>query len=327
MSVTRGRLIFLSSALAITVALSGCVGTGAGETSTLSQDGSSISSEVNSSGSEQGGGGQEGTPEDNGNSVSISGEAVEVVKSLTVKGRAPKTGYAREQFGSGWTDVDRNGCNTRDDMLRRDLLAVSPEGGCEVEYGILVDPYGGENIEYIRGKSLVDIDHVVALSDAWQKGAFQWSYAKRVAFANDPGNLLSVSASLNRQKGDADAATWLPPAKAYRCEYVARQAAVKAKYGVWVTDSEQEAMLVVLAACPGQEVPDLGGSPVEAPNVSGEGPSVPAVPSPQRPTTGGLKNYGTCAAAKAAGEGPYRKGVDPQYEYYRDADGDGLVCE
>ena len=91
--------------------------------------------------------------------------------------------------------------------------------------------------------------------DAWQKGAAQWPAGKRLAFANDPLNLLAVDAGTNRSKGDGDAATWLPPNKSYRCAYVARQVAVKAKYGLWVTAAERDAMVRVLSTCPGMRLP------------------------------------------------------------------------
>ncbi|WP_055698336.1 HNH endonuclease family protein [Streptomyces silaceus] len=195
-----------------------------------------------------------------------AGSALAAVDTLTVKGRAPKTGYDRGRFGSAWADTDSNGCPTRDDILKRDLTDVRHQGGdCKVVSGTLApDPYGGRDVTFRRGRSQVDIDHLVALSDAWQKGAFQWEPSKRIAFANDPLNLLAVDAGPNRSKGDGDAATWLPPYKAYRCTYVAGQVAVKKKYGVWVTGAERDAMKKVLAKCPDEKLP-AGGSPTTAP--------------------------------------------------------------
>ncbi|KOX19177.1 MULTISPECIES: HNH endonuclease family protein [unclassified Streptomyces] len=183
--------------------------------------------------------------------------ALAAVDSLTVKGRAPKTGYDRDAFGRGWVDVDRNGCGTRDDILKRDLTGVRyTDGRCKVASGTLTDdPYTGTTVPYVRGRSKVDIDHVVALSDAWQKGARQWDAETRRRFANDPLNLLAVDASTNRRKSDGDAATWLPPNNGYRCTYVARQVAVKKKYRVWVTEGERDAMKRVLRDCPQQKLP------------------------------------------------------------------------
>jgi len=194
------------------------------------------------------------------------GAALAAAESLPVKGRAPKTGYDREQFGSAWADTDSNSCDTRDDILKRDLKQVKFTGGvCKVSFGVLEsDPYSGKDVTYRRGSSKVDIDHVVALSDAWQKGAKYWDAAKRIALANDPLNLLAVDASTNRSKGDGDTATWLPPNKAYRCTYVAAQVAVKKKYELWVTQAEKSAMEKVLSACPAQRLP-AGGNPTKAP--------------------------------------------------------------
>jgi hypothetical protein len=182
-----------------------------------------------------------------------------VLATLVVKGRAPKTGYSREQFGPAWADVDRNGCDTRDDVLNRDLADKQwrpGTHGCVVVAGRLVDPYTGRPLVFAKADAqAVQIDHVVSLSDAWQKGAARWDAIRRRAFANDPLNLLAVDGSVNAQKGDGDTATWLPPRKAYRCAFVARQVAVKARWRLWVTSAEREAMARVLSRCPRQYVP------------------------------------------------------------------------
>ncbi|MGF0118810.1 HNH endonuclease family protein [Promicromonospora sp. Marseille-Q5078] len=176
------------------------------------------------------------------------------LEQLDVKGRAPKTGYARALFGDGWADLDDDGCHTRDEILHRDLTEVTLEDGsdCVVDSGQLEDPYTGTRIDFTRGQATstaVQIDHVVALSDAWQKGAQQWSADKRLRFANDPANLIAVDGPTNAAKSDGDAATWLPPHKAFRCEYVATQVRVKAEYGLWVTPAEHDATKQVLDAC------------------------------------------------------------------------------
>ncbi|ASY16220.1 HNH endonuclease [Candidatus Planktophila sulfonica] len=189
------------------------------------------------------------------------GLATAVLETLAVKGRAPKTGYTRAQFGQAWADVDRNGCDTRNDMLKRDLTAITYKAGtrnCVVLSGTLVDRYSGETINFVRGNVTsmeVQIDHVVALSNAWQTGAFKLSAEQRKALANDPMNLFAVKGRLNSQKGDGDAATWLPPLKSFRCTYVAQQIAVKAKYSLWVVAPEKAAMSAILAKCPTQKVP------------------------------------------------------------------------
>ncbi|GHE08444.1 hypothetical protein GCM10011381_09250 [Klenkia taihuensis] len=189
------------------------------------------------------------------------GTALAALAQLPVRGRAPQTGYDRDQYGEGWVDTDRNGCDTRNDVLARDLTAEQFRPGtrdCVVTSGVLLDPYSGATILFQRGQGtseLVQIDHVVALSNSWQTGAQGWDAATRVAFANDPLNLLAVDGGLNSQKRDGDAATWLPPDRGYRCAYVARQVAVKVSYGLWTTQAEHDAMATVLATCPEQLVP------------------------------------------------------------------------
>jgi Protein of unknown function (DUF1524) len=182
-----------------------------------------------------------------------------VLATLAVKGRGPKTGYSREQFGSAWADVDRNGCDTRDDVLNRDLGAREWRPGthdCVVIAGVLHDPYTGRRLVFAKADAAaLQIDHVVALSDAWQKGAAQWDATQRREFANDPLNLLAVDGPTNESKGDGDAATWLPPQRSYRCRFVARQVAVKAKWHLSVTPAERDAIARVLSRCPEQRVP------------------------------------------------------------------------
>ncbi len=187
--------------------------------------------------------------------------AISVLETLPVKGRAPKTGYTRAQFGPTWADVDRNGCDTRNDILKRDLTSLvfrAKTRNCVVESGTLIDRYSGETINFVRGNISsmeVQIDHVVALSNSWQTGAFKLSAEQRRALANDPLNLFAVKGRLNSQKGDGDAATWLPPLKSFRCPYVAQQIAVKAKYSLWVVAPEKTAMVNILAKCPAQKLP------------------------------------------------------------------------
>ena len=192
------------------------------------------------------------------------GTALAALAGLPVRGRAPQTGYERDRYGSGWVDTDRNGCDTRNDVLARDLTAEQFRPGtqdCVVTSGVLVDPYSGTTISFLRGQGTseqVQIDHVVALSNSWQTGAQQWDETTRVAFANDPLNLLAVDGPLNQQKGDGDTATWLPPNQAYRCAYVARQVAVKLTYGLWTTAAEHAAMATVLTQCPQEPLPVAG---------------------------------------------------------------------
>ena len=182
--------------------------------------------------------------------------------SLPIKGRAPKTGYSRGQFGESWTDdvtvpLGHNGCDTRNDILRRDLIDVvfkPGSNGCAVLSGILDDPYTGTTVEFERGPATsaeVQIDHVVALSDAWQTGAQQLDLFTRTNFANDPINLQTTIGWINQEKGDGDAASWLPPNKSYRCPFVTRIVDIKSAYGLWVTPAEHDAIAGVLGDCGG----------------------------------------------------------------------------
>ena len=190
-----------------------------------------------------------------------TGDAAATLAALPVKGRAPLTGYSRAQFGRAWADIDGNGCDQRNDVLARDLTAVvlrSAGHPCVVLAGTLTDPYTGHLVGFTRGRATSDavqIDHVVALADAWQKGAQRLDAAARGRLANDPLDLLAVDGPTNRAKGDGDAATWLPPVAGYRCAYVARQVAVKRKYGLSVTAAEHDAIARVLTGCPGQRLP------------------------------------------------------------------------
>ena len=246
------------------------------------------------------------------------GTALAVAHELVVKSRAPRTGYSRDLFG-GWVDTNRNGCDTRNDILARDLTGITFRPGtrnCVVETGTLADPYSGTLIAFVKGNETsndVQIDHVVALSDAWQKGAQQWDGDTRIAFANDPLNLLAVAGPLNQQKGDGDAATWLPPNRAYRCASVARQVAVKHTYRLWVTAAEKDAMIRVLSTCPDEPLPE-GAS--RAPLQLEPAPAPPSDPM----------YYPNCAAARAAGAAPLHRG-EPGYRPDLDGDSDGVACE
>ncbi len=188
-----------------------------------------------------------------------AGDIQAKLDALPIKGRAPKTGYNRSQFGDAWSDDvwvadGHNGCDTRNDVLRAQLIdvAIKPgTNGCVVAAGVLNDPYTGTAVEFHRGPDSSDdvqIDHVVALSDAWQTGAQQLDEAARRNFANDPLNLQATLGWVNQQKGDSDAASWLPSNSAYRCTFVSRVVDIKAGYGLWVTQAEHDAIARVLAS-------------------------------------------------------------------------------
>jgi hypothetical protein len=188
-------------------------------------------------------------------------DAAAALAALPVKGRAPMTGYDRDRFGPAWADVDRDGCDQRNDVLARDLTSVVFKAGthrCVVLSGTLKSVYTGRTVAFRRGattSTAVQIDHVVALGDAWQTGAQALDATTRARLANDPLNLQAVEGPVNRAKSDSDAASWLPPATRYRCTYVARQVAVKALYRLWVTKAEHDAIARVLTACPRQPLP------------------------------------------------------------------------
>ena len=177
--------------------------------------------------------------------------ATEVLEKLEVKGRAPKAGYGREEFYSGWPTVE--GCSLRQKIIKREFGETAVLAGCDVQAGEYDEPYTGEHKVFTERSQIskgVQIDHVVALSDAWQKGAQYLDRGVRYQIATDPLNLLAVDAAANEKKSDGDAATWLPPNKKFRCQYVARQVSVKYKYGMWVTEAEKQAILKVLEKCP-----------------------------------------------------------------------------
>ena len=367
-SITRGVFSRERSAIRLTAAilagmmllpLSACGGSDT-DVSALSSESASTSATPSESASpsetpqsSESGSGDASSPSDgNAGASNASGAAVDMLATLPVKGRAPKTGYARTQFGAAWSDVDHNGCDTRNDILKRDMTNVTFKPGthdCVVKTGTLNDPYTGKTINFVRGQhtsTAVQIDHVVALSDAWQKGAQQLNADQRLQLANDPYNLLAVDGPANQQKSDSDAASWLPSNKSFRCQYVARQIGVKHKYALWVTQAEKDAMTNVLSGCPGQTVPDGGGvvasaqadsQPAQTPEPAQTTQAAPApAPAPAQtqaapapaPTqqSGGDVYYQNCSAVRAAGKAPLYQG-QPGYSRKLDRDGDGVACE
>ncbi|MCI9887203.1 DUF1524 domain-containing protein [Micrococcales bacterium 31B] len=309
-------------------------------------------SDAASAGGAGGGGGASG-------SDSRAGTALAQLAPLAVKGRAARTGYDRALFAI-WTDTDRNGCDARNDTLRRDLTEFTLKAGtrgCLVLTGTLNDPYTGATIPFVRGSetsTAVQIDHVVSLSNAWQMGAQQWDAGTRAQFGSDPLNLLAVDGPSNQQKGDGDAATWLPRNTAFRCEYVSRQIAVKSKYGLAVTAAEKDAMVRILSACDGGRVVEdagtapLGGREAEAGAPLAAAPPATQAPVAPQPTSAAPVSsepayapppaaavveqapssvyYKNCDAVRKAGAAPIRKG-QPGYSTKLDRDGDGMGCE
>lgn len=225
--------------------------------------------------------------------------AVSVLNTLPVKGKAAATGYNRDQYGAAWADTDKNGCNTRDDILARDLTSdvFTDKKKCVIASGTLKDPYTGKTIKHVRGGNKVDIDHVVALGQSWVSGGQALSAAQRLAFANDPLNLLAVDASANRAKGAREASAWLPANKAQRCTYVATQIAVKKKYVLSVTAAEKTAMASVLKSCPTQKTVKV--TPIKP---AGTAPAPKPTPAPA-PSIQQVSPGAFCSVANAKGIG------------------------
>ncbi len=187
------------------------------------------------------------------NNVDTDKLARVVLEQIEIKGRAPKTGYDRKEFYSTWPNV--NGCSLRQIIIKREMGDSAVLDGCDVVAGKFVEPYTGNEMTFYQKSDFskkIQIDHVVALSDAWQKGAQYMEKETRYAMATDPLNLLAVDASANQKKSDGDAATWLPPNKQFRCQYIARQISVKKKYNLWITQAEHDAMENVLSVCPNE---------------------------------------------------------------------------
>ncbi|PZU02215.1 MAG: deoxyribonuclease [Gordonia sp. (in: high G+C Gram-positive bacteria)] len=279
--------------------------------------------------------------------------ALAKLNTLAVKGRAPKTGYERTAFGEAWTDdvnveSGHNGCETRNDILRRDLVNITIKPGskgCTVEAGTLNDPYTSTSFSFVRGQDTsarAQIDHVVALSNAWQTGAQQLTLEKRTDLANDPRNLQATDGPTNQQKGDGDAATWLPPNKSHRCTYVGQQVTVKAAYDLWVTQPEKDAITRVLTECGAIGPTTTTTSTIEP--VQTRAPAAPRTstpvytpppptaeytpPPPPPPVVDAPASvyYPDCAAAKAAGAAPISAG-EPGYRPGLDGDRDGIACD
>lgn len=167
----------------------------------------------------------------------------------------------KANFGDAWTDnngtpLGNNGCDTRNDILNRDLVdkTYGDAKECIVTTGILEnDPYTGRMIEFRRGKTtsaLIQIEHVVALKNAWDSGAYAWTTQERINFANDPEVLIAVDGPENQSKGDKSADKWMVPNNPdYRCTYAAKQVNIKTTYGLSVTTPEKKALKQTLANC------------------------------------------------------------------------------
>ena len=254
------------------------------------------------------------------------------LEDLPVAAAGTMSDYDRDDLFGGWIDADGDCEDSRNEVLARDLTGVTSADGCKVDTGTLADPYTGATIDFVRGVATsgdVQVDHVVSLGNAWVTGARRLSPADRAALANDPLNLLAVDGPTNGSKSDQDASGWLPPNRAFACDMVAVQIAVKSRYDLWVTAPEKTAMAEVLSGCPDQQLP--GGTPFgDIPEGTGTAPApaevqeAPAAPAPE-PAPADV-HYANCTAAREAGAAPLLRG-EPGYRNAMDRDGDGIACE
>ena len=235
------------------------------------------------------------------------------------------TGYKRDLFNA-WTDANGDGCDTRAEVLKAESVsATTAHGSCTIDTGSWYSAYDGT---WFTSASEVDIDHFVPLKEAWVSGAWQWTSATRVGFGNDLGyaaSLLAVSASSNRSKSDQDPAQWLPNNADFFCDYAATWVAVKWRWNLTVDTRERDTITRLLSSCSTLTVvvPDRANVAINPSAVDGVAPVGGGGSGDGVVDT----NFGTCKVAKANGYGPYLRGVDPEYDFYRDGDNDGTVCE
>jgi Protein of unknown function (DUF1524) len=176
-------------------------------------------------------------------------DAREELADLRVSAPGGDAGYARDRFGQRWADTDHNGCDTRNDILGRDLDDVTKRGRCVVVGGRLDDPYTGRNMTFIKAEAAqVQIDHIYPLALSWRMGAADWSEDRRTDFANDRDNLLAVWGRPNGQKGDSGPAEWRPR-RAYQCTYAIKFVDVAAEYDLSITGADHDALEVMLDRC------------------------------------------------------------------------------
>lgn len=228
------------------------------------------------------------------------------------------SGYERERF-KHWVDADGDCQDARSEVLLEESRKKA-RGRCEATKGRWLSTYDGVTLERPGG---LDIDHMVALKESWESGADAWSDEQREAYANDlgdPRSLIAVTAATNRSKGDQDPADWMPEATSYHCTYVADWVAVKIRWSLFADRAEKAALEDIAAGCDDAEI-TVRLAEVN-PASGGDEPSDTPSPEPSDDP-----RFDTCAQAIAKGYGPYRKGHDPEYDWYRDGDKDGSVCD
>lgn len=238
------------------------------------------------------------------------------------------TGYQRSYF-KHWSDANRNGCNTRKEVLMSEALKKPlKRSSCTLSGGRWKSVY--DNIVFTNAR-LIDIDHMVPLSEAWQSGAYRWDSATREAYANDLGyarSLIAVSATSNRAKGDQDPYLWMPTNRNYWCQYVSDWIAVKYRWGLTIDSTEKRDLVAKVNRCGKNArafLPQIATKHFSKSGTSNT--STNSGPSSSGVHTGLDPRFSSCTKAKAAGYGPYYRGRDAEYSWYRDGDGDGIACE
>ncbi len=239
-------------------------------------------------------------------------DPLRLLNSLPVSNEVT-SGYNRDLFRH-WSDLDSDGCDTREEVLIAERVS-GKVSGCKVVNGTWVSQYDGA---VTTNATNFDIDHFVPLKEAWDSGAWRWDSSTRQRFANDLGYalaLIAVSASSNRSKGDRDPADWLPSAK--RCLYAKSWIGVKFRWRLSVDAREKSKLRQILGNCTGTvKVPPRASTAISTNTQPSSGSNARTDP-----------RFSTCGAAISAGFGPYKKAVDPEYAWYIDRDGDGVVCE
>lgn len=260
------------------------------------------------------------SPSASGLEIKAVSTPAQMLSALKVSAESLGGSYSRDAF-QHWVDADGDGCDTRDEVLQQESkVKVS----CNLLGGSWISAYDGVKT---TNPSSFDIDHFIPLKEAWESGAARWNEGTRRSFANDldyPLSLIAVTASSNRSKSDRDPAGWLPTLKTFSCQYIGTWVAVKYRWSLTIDATERRVVAASLSACgtkakvPIPKMANIGLS--STPNVS-------ASPAPTAP--GSIHpRFASCAEAKRNGfSGPYTKGKNPEYEWYQDRDGDGVVCE
>jgi len=257
--------------------------------------------------------------------------ALALLQQLKVLPNTHQADYNRSFF-TLWDDANGDGCNTRAEVLKaQSTKTVGYHGTCTIDSGRWLSRYDG--LVFTQGSRL-DIDHLVPLAEAWRSGAWHWTSATREAYANDlgsPYSLIAVSASSNRAKGDQDPATWLPPLASYDCTYQARWVATKWRWGLAVDSAEAKTLRANLSQCgAAARIARVTRATVSFANPTDWTAQTASNSGGTSGKPAGSKldpRFATCKAAKAAGYGPYVKGVNPEYYWYRDGNNDGKDCQ